>query len=61
MLPSHPAGRDLAEGHYHDLDYLEFLDRIGGEEAWIGSHYTIPTEPAPSVCRRACALTRWIG
>jgi alkanesulfonate monooxygenase SsuD/methylene tetrahydromethanopterin reductase-like flavin-dependent oxidoreductase (luciferase family) len=48
MLPSHPAGRDLAEGHYHDLDYLEFLDRIGGEEAWIGSHYTIPTEPAPS-------------
>ena len=43
--PSHPPGRDLAEGHYHNLDYLRFLDEIGAYEAWIGSHYTVVSEP----------------
>ncbi len=48
MMPNHPPGRDFAEGHYHNLDYLEFLDGIGFEEAWIGCHYTVPREPNPA-------------
>ncbi len=43
--PSHPPGRDLAEGHYHNLEYLKYLDRLGAYEAWIGSHYTVVSEP----------------
>jgi len=43
--PSHPSHRDLAEGHFHNLDYLVFLDRLGVDEAWIGSHYTVVSEP----------------
>ena len=37
MMPNHPPHRDFAEGHYHDLDYLEFLDKAGFNEAWIGA------------------------
>jgi alkanesulfonate monooxygenase SsuD/methylene tetrahydromethanopterin reductase-like flavin-dependent oxidoreductase (luciferase family) len=48
LMPNHPPGRDFAEGHYHNLDYLEFLDRAGFHEAWIGEHYTAPREPLPS-------------
>ncbi len=43
--PSHPKGRDYAAGHFHNLDYLQYLDRIGAYEAWIGSHYTVVLEP----------------
>ncbi|MEG4320464.1 MULTISPECIES: LLM class flavin-dependent oxidoreductase [unclassified Microcoleus] len=48
MMPGHPPGRDYAEGHYHNLDYLEFLDKAGCREAWIGEHYTVRMEPLPS-------------
>ena len=48
MMPNHPPGRDFGEGHEHDLDTLAFLDRIGFAEAWIGCHYTVPTEPCPA-------------
>lgn len=43
--PSHPPGREYAAGHYHNLEYLEYLDGIGVCEAWIGSHYTVVSEP----------------
>jgi alkanesulfonate monooxygenase SsuD/methylene tetrahydromethanopterin reductase-like flavin-dependent oxidoreductase (luciferase family) len=57
--PSHPAGRDYAAGHFHNLDYLEFLDRIGAYEAWIGSHYTVASEPqAPNDLLIAQAIPR---
>jgi alkanesulfonate monooxygenase SsuD/methylene tetrahydromethanopterin reductase-like flavin-dependent oxidoreductase (luciferase family) len=48
MMPNHPPGRDYAEGHYHNLDYLEFLDGIGFTEAWIGEHFTVKREPLPA-------------
>lgn len=48
MMPNHPPHRGFAEGHYHDLDYLEFLDKAGFAEAWIGAHYTVPREPNPA-------------
>jgi alkanesulfonate monooxygenase SsuD/methylene tetrahydromethanopterin reductase-like flavin-dependent oxidoreductase (luciferase family) len=57
--PSHPKGRDYAAGHYHNLDYLEFLDAIGAYEAWIGSHYTVVSEPqAPNDHLIAQAIPR---
>ena len=48
MMPNHPPDRDFLEGHEHDLDYLEFIDKLGYEEAWIGCHFTIPREPCPA-------------
>ena len=45
QTPSHPPHRSLYDGHYHNLDYLKFLDGIGVYEAWIGSHYTVVSEP----------------
>lgn len=48
MMPAHPPSRSLADGHYHDLDTIEFLDRIGFREVWIGEHYNLPAEPNPS-------------
>ena len=47
-MPNHPPERDYAEGHYHNLEYLSFLDSSGFHEAWIGEHYTVPREPLPS-------------
>lgn len=48
MMPAHPQYRSPAEGHFHDLDTLQFFDRIGFTEAWIGEHYMMPGEPCPS-------------
>ena len=48
LMPNHPRERDYAEGHYHNLEYLSFLDSSGFHEAWIGEHYTVPREPLPS-------------
>ena len=48
MMPNHPPHRNYTEGHYHNLDYLTFLDKEGYHEAWIGEHYTIPREPCPA-------------
>ncbi|MEC9248587.1 MAG: LLM class flavin-dependent oxidoreductase [Pseudomonadota bacterium] len=48
LMPNHPPGRDYSEGHYHNLEYLSFLDSTGFHEAWIGEHYTVPREPLPS-------------
>lgn len=48
MMPNHPPDRDYAEGHYHNLDYLEFLDGIGFSEAWIGEHFSVKREPLPA-------------
>ena len=48
MMPSHPPERDLYEGHAWDLQHLEFVDRVGFHEAWIGEHFTAPWEPNPA-------------
>ena len=29
MMPNHPPYRGYFEGHEHDLDYLEFVDKLG--------------------------------
>ncbi len=48
MMPSHPPERGLYEGHAWDLQHLEFVDRVGFHEAWIGEHFTAPWEPNPA-------------
>jgi len=48
LMPNHPPQRDFAEGHYHNLDTLEYYDKIGFSEAWVGCHYTVPREPNPA-------------
>ncbi|MBT6441356.1 MAG: LLM class flavin-dependent oxidoreductase [Alphaproteobacteria bacterium] len=48
LMPNHPVGRDFAEGHYHNLEYIAWLDEVGYEEAWVGCHYTVPREPNPA-------------
>ena len=48
MMPNHPPERDVYEGLQYDLDYLELVDDLGYDEAWIGEHFLVPWEPCPS-------------
>ena len=48
MMPSHPPERDIYDSHQWDLDYLELVDGLGYNEAWIGEHFTAPWEPIPA-------------
>lgn len=48
MMPSHPPERDFYAGHQWDLNHLEFIDKLGFDEAWIGEHFTAPWEPNPA-------------
>ncbi|MBF6569746.1 MAG: LLM class flavin-dependent oxidoreductase [Candidatus Binataceae bacterium] len=59
LMPSHPPERPLREAHEWDLKNLEYLDRVGFDEAWIGEHFTAPWEPivAPDLMI-AQAITR---
>ena len=48
MMPSHPPERNIYDAHQWDLDYLELVDQLGYDEAWIGEHFTSPWEPIPA-------------
>ena len=48
MMPSHPPERNIYDSHQWDLDYLELVDELGYDEAWIGEHFTSPWEPIPA-------------
>ena len=48
MMPSHPPERNIYDSHQWDLDYLELVDQLGYDEAWIGEHFTSPWEPIPA-------------
>ena len=48
MMPSHPPERNIYDSHQWDLDYLELVDGLGYDEAWIGEHFTAPWEPIPA-------------
>lgn len=63
MMPAHQPWRDLAEGHYHDLDTIEYLDKTGFAEVWVGEHYMLKSEPHPSpdiLIAQAISRTRTI-
>jgi limonene 1,2-monooxygenase len=40
LAPFHPLDEDPTEALHRDLDLLQFLDRIGYDEAWIGEHHS---------------------
>src|SRR5512146_3306291 len=40
LAPFHPLDEDPTEALHRDLELVEFLDRIGFEEAWIGEHHS---------------------
>jgi limonene 1,2-monooxygenase len=36
LAPFHPLDEDPTEALHRDLELVEFLDRVGFDEAWIG-------------------------
>jgi limonene 1,2-monooxygenase len=40
LAPFHPLDEDPTEALHRDLDLVEFLDRVGFDEAWIGEHHS---------------------
>lgn len=40
MAPFHPLDEDPTQAIRRDLELIEFLDRIGYDEAWIGEHHS---------------------
>lgn len=51
LMPSHPPEKPLRDAHEWDLKFIEHLDTIGFDEAWVGEHFTAPWEPivAPDI------------
>lgn len=45
FMPSHPPERSLMAAHDWDLAEIEYLDKIGFDDAWVGEHFTAPWEP----------------
>jgi len=46
-MPLHPPGADPAQTLADDLEQIEFLDRLGYREAWVGEHFTSVWENIP--------------
>lgn len=40
MAPFHPVDEDPTIALQHDLELVEWLDRLGYEEAWFGEHHS---------------------
>jgi len=40
MAPLHPVGQNPHLALHRDLELIEYLDRLGYEEAWIGEHHS---------------------
>lgn len=40
LAPFHPLDEDPTEALHRDLELVQFLDRIGYDEAWIGEHHS---------------------
>lgn len=59
FMPSHPPERGIKAAHDWDLAEIEYMDKIGFDDAWIGEHFTAPWEPivAPDIMV-ALALAR---
>jgi alkanesulfonate monooxygenase SsuD/methylene tetrahydromethanopterin reductase-like flavin-dependent oxidoreductase (luciferase family) len=48
MMPPHRPERDHAGMLAEDAEAILHADRVGFEEAWVGEHYTVRTEPITS-------------
>ena len=40
LAPFHPVGEDPTLAIHRDLELVEWLDKLGYEEAWIGEHHS---------------------
>jgi len=48
LAPFHPPGQDPALAYEHDLELIEWLDRLGYDEAFFGEHHSAGWEIIPS-------------
>ncbi|MGW9019456.1 LLM class flavin-dependent oxidoreductase, partial [Priestia megaterium] len=48
LMPQHPPERSLYDGTQWDLEMIEYADKLGYSEVWIGEHFTATWEPIPS-------------
>ena len=48
MAPFHRVGENPTLALERDLELIEWLDALGFDEAWIGEHHTLTTEPIPA-------------
>lgn len=48
LQSSHPPGRPLHDSIARDLDQIEWADRLGFAEAWLGEHLSAAWEPTPA-------------
>jgi limonene 1,2-monooxygenase len=63
LPPFHPPGQDPALAYERDLELIEWLDRLGYDEAFIGEHHSAGWEiiPSPEILMAvAAARTRRI-
>jgi len=40
VAPLHPVDEDANSVIHRDLELMEWLDRLGYDEAWIGEHHS---------------------
>lgn len=48
LAPFHPPGQDPALAYERDLELIEWLDRLGYDEAFFGEHHSAGWEIIPS-------------
>ena len=48
LMPLHYPSRLHADTFQEDLELMEYADRLGYAEAWIGEHFLLPFENMPS-------------
>ena len=63
LAPFHPVGENPTTALHRDLELIEWLDRLGYDEAWIGEHHSAGFEiiASPEVfIAAAAARTRHI-
>ncbi|AZQ63784.1 LLM class flavin-dependent oxidoreductase [Flammeovirga pectinis] len=48
IMPNHPPERAYYDGIQEDLQEIEYMDKLGYEESWIGEHFTSNWEPCPA-------------
>ena len=48
LMPLHRPDRPHADTYREDLELVEYADRLGFAETWVGEHFNLPWENMPS-------------
>ena len=48
LMPLHCPDRPHADTYREDLELVEYADRLGFAETWVGEHFNLPWENMPS-------------